>query len=319
MVPMKMIPPCKDYIWGGTRLKTEWGKKTDLDIVAESWELSCHPDSQSVVANGEYAGKKLQEAIDAMGKACLGTHCADFDRFPILIKLIDAKNDLSIQVHPDDAYALKNEGEYGKTEMWYVVDADEGATLVYGFSRDLTKEEFRAAIEKNELMDVLNQVPVHAGDVFFIPSGMVHAIGHGILIAEIQQNSNITYRVYDYGRLGADGKPRQLHVDKAVEVSTLTRPAAVGAAGAPVTENGVTVTPLASCRYFTTRKLEIADSATYTAGAESFVSLLFLAGEGEIRTQDGAVSFARGETFFLPAGLGEYTIAGACTVLETRV
>ncbi len=319
MYPMKMNPPFKDYIWGGTRLKTEWGKKSDLEIVAESWELSCHPSDACIIDNGEYAGKALPEAIELMGKSCLGTDCAEFDRFPILIKLIDAKNDLSIQVHPDDEYALKNENEYGKTEMWYIVDADEDASLVYGFARDITKDEFKKAIEENKLMDVLNKVPVHKGDVFFIPAGMVHAIGKGILIAEIQQNSNITYRVYDYGRVGADGKPRELHVEKAVDVSNLTRPEAIGATGNAVEENGVKKTMLASCKYFTTEKLEIEAACSLKACEKSFVSLLFLDGNGTVNCGGESVAFSKGDSFFIPAGAGDFTIEGASTLLLTRV
>lgn len=320
MYPLKMTAPCKDYIWGGTKLKTEWGKVSDLAKVAESWELSSYPGSESVVANGSLAGKTLTEAIDALGgKKALGTDCADFDRFPVLIKLIDAKNDLSIQVHPDDEYALKNENEYGKTEMWYIVDADEGASLVYGFNRDVTREEYRAAIESNTLMEILNKVPVHKGDVFFIPAGMVHAIGSGILIAEIQQNSNITYRVYDYGRLGADGKPRQLHVDKAVEVSNLKKPAAMSEKGATEQKNGYTVTPLASCRYFTTARLDVETEAKLAADETSFAHLLFLDGAGSVVYEGGSVGFKKGESVFIPAGMGEFIVRGKCQFVLTRV
>ena len=320
MYPLKMIAPCKDYIWGGTKLKTEWGKVCDLEKVAESWELSSYPGSESVVANGNLAGKTLTEAVEALGgKAALGSNCADFDRFPILIKLIDAKNDLSIQVHPDDAYALEKENEFGKTEMWYIVDAEEGASLVYGFNRDVTREEYRAAIESNTLMDILNKVPVHKGDVFFIPAGMVHAIGSGILIAEIQQNSNITYRVYDYGRLGADGKPRELHVDKAVEVSDLHKPASLSALGETVKKDGYRVTPLASCKYFTTQRVDVDTKAALHVCDKSFVSLLFLEGEGEVVYDGGSVSFKKGESFFLPAGMGDFTVLGKSQFVLSRV
>ncbi len=320
MYPLKMIAPCKDYIWGGTKLKTEWGKKTDLAKVAESWELSSYPGSESVVENGELSGKTLTEALEILGaEKALGTDCKAFDRFPILIKLIDAKNDLSIQVHPDDAYAMEKENELGKTEMWYIVDADEGASLVYGFNRDVTREEYRSAIESNTLMDILNKVPVHKGDVFFIPAGMVHAIGSGILIAEIQQNSNITYRVYDYGRLGADGKPRELHVDKAVEVSDLHKPAALSAVGETATKEGYTLTPLASCKYFTTTRVDVSDKANLHVCDKSFVSLLFLDGQGQVRCGDTAVSFTKGDSFFLPAGLGDFSVEGTCQFILSRV
>lgn len=319
MYPLKMIAPCKDYIWGGTKLKTEWGKVCDLDKVAESWELSSYPGSESVVADGSLKGKTLTEVIDILGKQALGTDCADLDRFPVLIKLIDAKNDLSIQVHPDDEYALKNENEFGKTEMWYIVDADEGASLVYGFKKDVTREEYRQAIENNTLMDILNKVPVHKGDVFFIPAGMVHAIGSGILIAEIQQNSNITYRVYDYGRVGADGKPRELHVDKAVEVSNLKGAAELDCKVKSEAKDGYAVAPLASCKYFNTERLDIDTCAKLNVCEKSFVSLLFLDGEGEIKFNGESYAFKKGESFFLPANMGEFSICGKSQVIVTRV
>ena len=216
---LKLIAPCKDYLWGGNRLREEYGKKMNSDKIAESWELSCHKDGQSVIEGGEFDGKTLSEYIDAKGKRVLGTNCERFEYFPILIKLIDAKDNLSVQVHPSNEYALRVEGEYGKTEMWYIVDCNEGAELLYGFKHEIGEEEFADRIKNNTLLEVTNNVPVHKGDVFFIESGTLHAIGKGILIAEIQQNSNTTYRIYDYGRVGADGKPRQLHIDKAVEVT----------------------------------------------------------------------------------------------------
>ena len=215
MSVLKLLPAYKDYLWGGHRLVDEYNKEYDGDILAETWELSCHPDGPSRIANGRYAGKTLEEYIEAEGKGVLGTHCRRFRDFPILIKFIDAKQDLSVQVHPDNRYALKNEGQYGKTEMWYVVDAGEDATLYYGFKEEISKEEFAERIENDTVLDVLNKVPVQKGDVLFIESGTIHAIGADILIAEIQQNSNVTYRVYDYGRVGKDGKKRDLHIEKA--------------------------------------------------------------------------------------------------------
>ena len=213
---LKLKPACKDYLWGGRRLIEEYGKESDGDILAETWELSCHPDGPSVIDNGPYAGRTLQQYIDAEGKAVLGTNCRRFRDFPILTKFIDARDNLSIQVHPDNWYALKNEGQYGKTEMWYVMDAGEQAFLYYGFKREISREEFQERIQKDTLLEVLNAVPVQKGDVLFIESGTIHAIGKDILIAEIQQNSNVTYRVYDYGRVGRDGKKRDLHIEKAL-------------------------------------------------------------------------------------------------------
>lgn len=197
MYPLILKAPLKDYIWGGTKLKDEYGFKSELERVAEAWVVSCHEDGKCEVINGEMAGKTLNEVLDIWGKDALGDICDGFDSFPILVKLIDAKDRLSVQVHPSDEYARKNEGDNGKTEMWYVVDCDEGAKLLYGFNRSITKDEFSRKISDNTLDEVLNYVNVHKGDIFFIKSGTVHAIGKGILIAEIQENSNVTYRVSD--------------------------------------------------------------------------------------------------------------------------
>jgi len=216
---LKLKPGCKDYLWGGSKLIREYGKEYAGDVLAETWELSCHPDGPSVIDGGEYAGWTLAEYIEKKGKAVLGSSCSRLQDFPILIKLIDAKDNLSIQVHPDNQYALENEGQYGKTEMWYVLDAGEDAFLYYGFDKEISLEEFSGRIQEDTLTEVLHAVPVQKGDVLFIEAGTIHAIGKDILIAEIQQNSNVTYRVYDYGRTGKDGKKRELHIEKALAVT----------------------------------------------------------------------------------------------------
>lgn len=221
---LKLNPVFKDYIWGGTRLRDDFGLKTDINPVAEGWMLACHKDGMNTIDGGEYDGKTLESVIKEGDKSKIaGTNSEKFPYFPVLIKLIDAKDNLSVQVHPDNEYAARVEHEFGKTEMWYVLDAAPGATLIYGFKNKIGKEEFKQAIESNTLLDVLNVVEVKKGDMFFIEAGTVHAIGKGALIAEIQQNSNSTYRVYDYGRLGKDGKPRELHIQKAIDVSKRNR------------------------------------------------------------------------------------------------
>ena len=212
---------CKDYLWGGNRLREEFGKESDADKIAESWELACHKDGSSILTSGSDAGLNLREYLDKNGTAVLGTNCADCTTVPVLIKLIDAKQDLSIQVHPDDDYAMRVEGEAGKTEMWYIVDAAPHAALYYGLKQEVTKAEFEQRIHDQTLTEILNRVEVKPGELYFIPSGTLHAIGAGILLAEIQQNSNTTYRVYDYGRRGADGKLRPLHIAKALDVTNL--------------------------------------------------------------------------------------------------
>lgn len=313
MAVLKLIPAGKDYLWGGTKLMTDFGKKYDGEKLAETWELSCHPDGPSRIENGPYAGKTLEEYIESCGRGILGSHCEQFENFPVLIKFIDAKGDLSIQVHPSDDYALKNEHQYGKTEMWYVVDCEEGASLYFGFSKEVDEAEFKERIENNTLTDVLNKVQVKKGDVFFIESGTIHAIGSGIVIAEIQQNSNVTYRVYDYGRLDKDGNPRELHVDKALKV-TNTEPMTCQKSFAP---------HLGSCKYFTVDKLVMDGSHISkvfgTVDETSFLSLLILDGSGTIKTSDASVAFKKGDSLFMPAGTGDYEIEGTCDALVTTV
>ena len=312
MALLKLKPSFKDYLWGGHRLVEEYNKEYDGEVLAESWELSCHGDGPSYIENGEDKGKTLSQYIEKYGKKILGANCEKFDDFPILIKLIDAKDNLSVQVHPDNEYAQKNEGQYGKTEMWYVVDCKEGAQLYHGFKGDVSEEEFTERIKDNTLTDVLNAVDVKKGDVFFIESGTIHAIGANILIAEIQQNSNVTYRVYDYGRKGADGKKRELHVDKAIEVTNRCAP------------NIKSFSPhIASCEYFTVDKLFLdGDKVSSVSGnvdGSSFVSILVLDGEGVIEDKRTSISFKKGDSLFMSAGNDEYKIKGVCDALVTYI
>ncbi|MGN0594129.1 MAG: type I phosphomannose isomerase catalytic subunit [Hominimerdicola sp.] len=317
MSVIKLKPAFKDYLWGGTRLRDEYGKNCDFDKVAESWELSCHKDGNSIVANGECAGMTLAEYIEKNGKSVLGTNCEKFENFPILIKLIDAKDNLSVQVHPNNEYAMRVEGEYGKTEMWYIVDCDEGATLLYGFKNEISKDEFAERIANNTLLEVTNAVPVKKGDVFFIEAGTLHAIGKGILIAEIQQNSNTTYRIYDYGRVGKDGKPRELHVEKAKDVTTLG-PAKAYPETPVEQKDGYTIKLLSKCDYFTTYRVNVESKAVLEADEKSFNSILVLDGEPEIITDD-AVKAKKGDSVFVTAGTGKYTIEGKCEFILTKI
>ena len=319
MKPIKLLPAFKDYLWGGTKLKTDFGKKSDLDIVAESWELSTHKDGQSVVADGPDAGLTLSEYIDKHGEGILGSNSQKFDYFPILIKLIDAKDNLSIQVHPSDDYALKNEGEYGKTEMWYVLDANEGASLYYGFKSEITKDEFEERINNNTLLDVLNKVEVHKGDMFFIESGTVHAIGKGIVICEIQQNSNTTYRVYDYDRRDANGNPRELHIKKAIDVSNLAPADQNRSASETVEHEGFSVTRLAECRYFTVDKVEVDSKAALTVSTDSFKSIIVTDGSGVLTFDGESVDINKGDSIFIPAQDAEYSVSGKCELIISCV
>ncbi len=318
MYPLLLKPPVKDYLWGGTRLKTEFELESDTDIAAEGWMLSCHKDGSNTVMNGEFAGKSLPDVLAVWGNDALGERAASFPYFPILIKLIDAKQKLSVQVHPSDEYALAHEGEFGKTEMWYVVDCQEGAELLYGFSKDISKEEFKERMNNNTLTDVCNSVPVHKGDVFFIDAGTLHAIGEGILIAEVQQNSNTTYRISDYGRLGADGKPRALHIDKALDVTRTEVPSMpYGQIGTVTAVETNTVRELASCRFFTAKLLELREEYPIFE-AETFVSLVVLDGAASLSFGTEMLNVKKGESVFIPANLA-VTLNGTASILMSSL
>ena len=316
---LSLYPTLKETIWGGRTLIDDYGFETDGDNAAEAWLLSCHKDGPSFVLNGEYKGKTLSEVIGAEGKVVLGTNNRDIRDFPVLIKIIDARDKLSVQVHPDDDYAYKYENENGKTEAWYVLKCDEGASLIYGVNHDMEREEFAAAIENGTLLDDVNVVPVKPGDVVFIPSGMLHAIGEGILLAEVQQSSNSTYRVFDYMRRDKNGNLRELHVKKAVDVMNLSvTDVNFSAEGSPEKTGDALKTYLTGCQYFKMTRVELDGAYTDTADETSFVSLLVLDGEGKITSADGEIALKKGSSIFIPAAKGEYTVSGKLEILETR-
>ncbi len=312
--PLKLSYITKSPLWGGRRLLDGWGMRADADTVGEAWMLSVRKNEKSVIQNGEAAGMTLEAYLSEHGPAAIGTAYRGGD-FPLLVKLIDACDKLSVQVHPNDDYAARVENDRGKTEMWYIVEADKDAEIIYGLKDDISAEEFQRAVREGRLSETMHHCPVHAGETYFIPSGMLHAIGAGILIAEIQQNCDLTYRVYDYERRGADGSLRELHVDKALAVTV------------PFTEDEVNAIryeagqadaeTLAHCRYFRTRKLTITPDAprTVTVDAASFAHILCLAGNGTLTANGDAYEISRADSYYLPADLGEVTISGNVTVL----
>ena len=319
MEMFKLIPSVADYIWGGRRLIEEYGIKTDKDPAAEAWVLSCHSAGPSTVEDGEFKGQTLEQVWENHKEIC-GTNGNKFEFFPILIKFIDAKNNLSIQVHPDNDYAMRVEGEYGKTEAWYILDCDEGAELILGFNREVSVEEFKKAAQSEEMLNIVNKVKVKKGDLFFIESGTLHAICKGILLAEVQQNSNTTYRVYDYGRVGADGKPRALHIDKAADVTKLCPPTITNASERDVEkQDGGTRTHLTECDLFKMYSVETNGEYVSEAGDESFVSLLCLDGSAEVVCGKKTLGMKKGESLFIPASSGEFKIIGKAHMLETRI
>lgn len=307
---IRMNPAMKEMIWGGSWLAERFGKNIPSDHTGEAWEIAAHPNGQSTAAEGPDQGKTLETLVKTYKEALVGTRVYEKfgEFFPLLIKFIDANQNLSVQVHPDDeqAIALEGPGISGKTEMWYVLDAKPGAKLVYGFNKDLTAEELSEAIVGGTLEEHLNWVDVKAGDTFFIPARTLHAIGSGILIAEIQQNSDITYRVYDYGRLGLDGKPRQLHVEKATAVVDRTN--AAGREYSDIDE-GVT------CSFFETFRTKIDGTVELPISEERFEILICLEGSGMINGQ----KIQAGDSYLIPATAGKVVLEGTFTVLQTHV
>ena len=307
MTILKLNAACKDYIWGGRRLVEEFGIDCDKKILAEAWMLSTHRDGLSTIAGGSFDGKTLADYIKLRGTEILGTNCRDFNDLPIMIKLLDVRENLSVQVHPPDDYALTHEGQLGKCEMWYVLDADKNSVLYCGFKKKISRDEFLARIKDNSLLEVLNAVPARKGSVLFIAAGTIHAVGGGVLLAEIQQNTNITYRIFDYGR------NRPLHVAKALDVVNF----------APFDGGSDSYPHLAACNYFVVDKLtldgEILSEAGGVVDDKSFLSVLIVDGAGEIFCGGDKVSCRKGDSIFLPAGAGSWKILGSCDALLTTI
>ena len=321
--PLLLRPSGKDYLWGGSRLNDDFEKQIDLKPLAETWECSTHPDGPSYICGGIFDGKTLAEVIREYPEY-LGKRHKGETELPILIKFIDAKKDLSVQVHPTDDYAEKYEhGQNGKTEMWYVLDARNDASLIYGLNRDCTKEEINKAISDGSLLNYLQKVPVEKDDLFFIEAGTIHAIGAGVLVAEIQENSNLTYRLYDYNRIDKDGKKRQLHIDKALDVANLKSSAEPRQPLRVLKyRQGVASELLTRCRYFEVYRMllntERRQIVQYCADELAFRVLLCVNGCGTIRYRDEAIMFYKGDCFFVPANSEMLTIHGQAQFLDVR-
>lgn len=311
----KLKPAYKNYIWGGTKLKTEYNKKCDLEILAETWELSTHKDGLSIIDSGKYKGETLISYIEKNGKNVLGENCSTENDIPILIKFIDAKDDLSIQVHPNNEYAIKNENDFGKTEMWYVVEAEPNAKLIYGFNKDISKEEFEKAIKENNLTNLVNIIDIKAGDTFFIKPGTIHAIGKGTLIAEIQQRSNVTYRIYDFGRLGLDKKPRELHINKALEVTNINKSKNLYKKYEFSNYENYEKASLVKCSYFDVSLLKLNGTTELETNESSFHSLLILNGSCKITSDEETIYSEKGDSIFIPANFGKYKIDGKAEII----
>lgn len=323
--PFLLTPAGKDYLWGGNRLKTEFNKEIDLVPLAETWECSTHPDGPSVIVTGTHAGKTLAELLKEHPEY-LGKHPGTEGELPVLIKFIDAKKNLSVQVHPDDDYARKYEnGQLGKTEMWYVMDAAPDAQLVYGFNHDITKEQLRQSLKDGTVEKYLQKVKIQKDDVFFIEAGTVHAIGAGALIAEIQESSNLTYRLYDYNRVGKDGKLRELHIDKALAVANLK---SSSEPRQPLRllkyKKGSATELLCRCKYFQVERYLLNTESSrklveFQTAGDTFEVFLCLDGCGVVFMEDGdSMNFFKGDCIFVPANSLSMKFHGKAQFLHVR-
>ncbi len=312
---IKISPVFRDYLWGGTRLRDVYRMNCDYDTIAESWQLSAHDMGQSIVASGKYKGMRFGDYLELMGKDALGWKCGQFQKFPLMIKFIDARENLSVQVHPDDDYAMTHEHEYGKNEMWYVVDAEEGAGLYIGFDRDVTPEEVTAHIGDDTITEILNFYPTKPGDVFFIPAGTVHAIGAGNFICEVQQSSNAIYRLYDYNRLDKFGNKRQLHLEKALEILNYKK---YIPANYEIDEEGAGKV-LSRCKYFEAMIYEVVNQVHIPFENDRFHAVVCIKGKGLLKFKDSIMSVEAGESIFIPAAEGILEIEGDLTVIVSYI
>jgi mannose-6-phosphate isomerase len=315
--PLIFTPILQDRIWGGTKLRDDLGKDIPTPTTGESWELSAVPGNVSVVKNGAYAGKSLADLLEQYPDEVLGTavHARFGKQFPLLFKFLDAREDLSIQVHPNDALAKERHNSFGKTEMWYVMQADEGSRIIVGFNHKSSPEEYLEKLESKQLIDILNQVPAKKGDVYFLETGTIHAIGGGIVIAEIQQTSDITYRIYDWDRVDANGNGRELHVELALDAMNYDLTDTEKQYGKEENKSNNMV----DCPYFTTNYVPLNGSVGVSRTGESFTVYICTEGEYTFDIEGETYSFKKGDTVLVPAAVKAYALAGNATLLEIYI
>lgn len=319
LYPLKFQPILKDKIWGGQKLKSLLNKDSNLPNIGESWEISDVEDDTSIVINGHLKGQSLKQLLETYQAELLGNKNYDVfgNKFPLLIKFIDAKEDLSIQLHPNDELAAKRHNSFGKTEMWYVMQADDDANLIVGFNQDMTPEKYLKHLEDKTLTEILNFDKVKTGDTYFIEVGRVHAIGAGVLLAEIQQTSDITYRVYDWDRVDDHGNERELHNDLAIDAFNFDMPDNFRVAYQKK-ENASN--EMVSCPYFTTSMLHVTEPILKLNTRDSFFIYMCVEGEALIETEHFSEFIKQGETLLIPAAIDTYKITSSnAKLLEVYV
>lgn len=317
LYPLQFAPILKERIWGGTKLQTVLNKPITSKITGESWELSTVEGDVSVVSNGNLAGKSLTEIINEFPIELLGKKVYNRfgKQFPLLFKFLDAREDLSIQVHPNDELAKKRHNSFGKTEMWYIMQADENARIIVGFKENSNAEEYVSHLQNKTVLSLLNDVKVHAGDVFFLETGTVHAIGAGMVVAEIQQTSDITYRIYDFDRVDAQGNHRELHVDLALEAINYNETTAK----IEYSKNENEPNEVVNCNYFTTNFIPLDGQVSVNKDGDSFTVYMCVEGNFELLWEEKIYSYKKGDTVLLPASVTKYDLMGKASVLEIYI
>ncbi len=317
LYPLTFHPILKERIWGGTKLQSHLHKAISSETTGESWEISTVPNDISVVNLGALEGKNLNELIDLYPEAILGASVVTRfgKQFPLLLKFIDAKEDLSIQLHPNDELAQKRHNSFGKTEMWYVMQADITSRLIVGFKKAITPEVYLQHLEQKQLLDLLQEYPVKAGDVFFLETGTVHAIGAGVLIAEIQQTSDVTYRIYDWDRVDAEGNSRELHTDLALDAITFKPTNSKITYESRIND----ITPVVSCPYFVTQQLVLEGNFHWKQSKDSFTVFMCVSGSFELLYNGEKYVYSKGDTVLLPACIAEIQFHGTATLLEISI
>lgn len=317
LYPLQFNPILKDRIWGGTKLKSYLNKPITSEITGESWEISTVTHDVSIISNGNYAGKSLNELINEFPESVLGTEVYKKfgNQFPLLFKYLDAREDLSIQVHPNDELAQKRHHSFGKTEMWYVMQADFNAKLIVGFKEKSSSDEYKKSNEDGTFIELLDIKKVKKGDVFFLATGTVHAIGAGTVIAEIQQTSDITYRIYDFDRIDPQGNKRELHIDLALDAINYDTVEAQKEYSK--IENSVNI--MVDCPYFTTNFIPLNEEMNFTKNKESFTVYMCVEGSFELILQNEKYNYSIGDTILIPAAMSEFKIKGVASLLEIYI
>lgn len=315
--PLTFKPILKERIWGGNQLKSLFNKPLVSDKIGESWEISTVGQDQSIISNGIYSDKSLTSLITEFPKEVLGEKVVQNfgTQFPLLFKFIDACEDLSIQVHPNDELAQKRHNSFGKTEMWYIIKADENARNIIGFKEKISSEEYLQKLNNKELLSILKEEKVQKGDVFFLETGTVHAIGKGIVLAEIQQTSDITYRIYDWERVDNNGKPRELHLDLALDaINYNPTPTRLN-----YSDNENEGNIIIECPYFSTAYIPLNGKIEMQKNKDSFHVYMCIEGNFSILCNNQKYSFKKGDTILLPAVMNEYTLEGKAELLEVYI